>query len=81
MDRKLTGKVVIVTGAVSGIGQATARLLTEERAVVVGADRDPVETGLGARGTAVQADLTDPTSPDHVAGRGHRHPAVSRLTV
>ncbi|MER5519443.1 hypothetical protein [Streptomyces sp. NPDC002763] len=69
MDRKLTGKGVIVTGAASGIGQATDRPLTEERAVVGGADRDPVETGLGAQGTAVQADLTDPASPDHPAGR------------
>ncbi|MER5407399.1 SDR family oxidoreductase [Streptomyces sp. NPDC002769] len=50
MDLRLTDKVVVVTGAASGIGQATARLLTEEGAVVVGVDRDPVDTGLGARG-------------------------------
>jgi NAD(P)-dependent dehydrogenase (short-subunit alcohol dehydrogenase family) len=63
MDLQLTDKVVVVTGAASGIGQATARLLTEEGAVVVGVDRDPVDAGLGTRGTAVQADLTDPVTP------------------
>src|SRR5882724_9761537 len=61
MDLQLTDKVVVVTGAASGIGQASARLLTQEGAVVVGVDRDP-----GARGTAVQADLTDPVIPDRV---------------
>src|SRR5258708_20106263 len=66
MDLQLTDKVVVVTGAASGIGQATARLLAEEGAVVVGVDRDPIDTGLGARGTAVQADLTDPATPDRV---------------
>jgi len=66
VDLQLTDKVVVVTGAASGIGQATARLLTEEGAVVVGVDRDPVNTGLGTRGTAVQADLTDPATPDRV---------------
>jgi NAD(P)-dependent dehydrogenase (short-subunit alcohol dehydrogenase family) len=30
---------------------------------VVGVDRDPVDAGLGTRGTAVQADLTDPVTP------------------
>ena len=66
MDLQLTGKVVVVTGAASGIGQATARLLTEEGAIVVGVDRDPIDTGRGARDTAVQADLTDPATPDRV---------------
>ena len=41
MDLQLTDKVVVVTGAASGIGQAIAGLLTEEGAVVVGGDRDP----------------------------------------
>ncbi|MFD3584550.1 SDR family NAD(P)-dependent oxidoreductase [Streptomyces sp. NPDC058683] len=80
MDLQLTDKVVIVTGAASGIGQATARLLTEEGAVVVGVDRDPVETGLGARGTAVRADLTDPASPDHVITTAiERHGRIDAL--
>jgi NAD(P)-dependent dehydrogenase (short-subunit alcohol dehydrogenase family) len=66
MDLQLTDKIVIVTGAASGIGQAIARLLTEEGAVVVGVDRDPIDAGPGARGTAVQADLTDLATPDRV---------------
>ena len=66
MDLQLIGKVVVVTGAASGIGQATARLLTEEGAVVVGVDRDPIDTEPGAPATAVQADLTDPATPDRV---------------
>jgi len=41
MDLQLTDKIVVVTGAASGIGEATARLLTEEGAIVVGVDRDP----------------------------------------
>ena len=66
MDLQLTGKIVVVTGAASGIGQATARLLTEEGAVVVGVDRDRIDTTPGAHGTTVQADLTDPATPDRV---------------
>jgi NAD(P)-dependent dehydrogenase (short-subunit alcohol dehydrogenase family) len=66
MDLRLTDQVIVVTGAASGIGQATARLLTQEGAVVVGVDRDPVDAGPGARVTAVQADLTDPAMPDRV---------------
>jgi NAD(P)-dependent dehydrogenase (short-subunit alcohol dehydrogenase family) len=66
VDLQLTDKIVVVTGAASGIGQATARLLAEEGAIVVGVDRDPIDTDVGARGTAVQADLTDPATPDRV---------------
>jgi len=66
VDLQLTDKVVVVTGAASGIGQATARLLADEGAVVVGVDRDPVDTGLVTRGTAIQADLTDSATPDRV---------------
>jgi NAD(P)-dependent dehydrogenase (short-subunit alcohol dehydrogenase family) len=47
MDLQLNDRVVIVTGAAAGIGHATAGLLTAEGAVVVGVDRDDIETGLG----------------------------------
>src|SRR5690349_10986533 len=66
VDLQLTGKVVVVTGAASGIGQASARLLTEEGAIVVGVDRDPIDAEPGAHSTAVHADLTDPATPDRV---------------
>jgi NAD(P)-dependent dehydrogenase (short-subunit alcohol dehydrogenase family) len=38
MDRRFSGKVAIVTGGASGIGEATARRLAEEGAAVVVAD-------------------------------------------
>ena len=65
MDLQLTDKVV-VTGAASGIGQAAARLLTEEGAVVVGVDRDPVDTPVSAPG-APPSKPTSPTPPQRTA--------------
>src|SRR5437660_11675550 len=62
MDLELNDTVVIVTGAAAGIGQATAGLLTAEGAVVVGVDRDDLESGLGQEGSAIRADLTDAES-------------------
>jgi NADP-dependent 3-hydroxy acid dehydrogenase YdfG len=59
MDLQLHDRVVIVTGAAAGIGEATAGLLTAEGAVVVGVDRDDIETGLAQMGSAIRADLTD----------------------
>jgi NAD(P)-dependent dehydrogenase (short-subunit alcohol dehydrogenase family) len=66
MDLQLNDRVVIVTGAAAGIGQATASLLTAEGAVVVGVDRDDVESGLGEEGSAIRADLTDAASAPRV---------------
>src|SRR3954451_21787432 len=66
MDLQLSDKVVIVTGAAAGSGQATAALLTAEGAVVVGVDRDHVESGLGREGSAIRADLTDATSAPRI---------------
>jgi NAD(P)-dependent dehydrogenase (short-subunit alcohol dehydrogenase family) len=51
VGQELDGKVVIVTGGASGIGQGTAEVLAEEGAKVVVADIDE------ARGEAVAADL------------------------
>lgn len=50
---QLTGKVAIVTGASTGIGEATARALALEGAAVVIADVD------GERGEAVAGDIRD----------------------
>jgi NAD(P)-dependent dehydrogenase (short-subunit alcohol dehydrogenase family) len=67
MDLQLDDRVVLVTGAAAGIGQATARLLSAEGAVVVGVDRDEVESGLGSEGSAIRADLTDAASAPRIA--------------
>jgi NADP-dependent 3-hydroxy acid dehydrogenase YdfG len=65
MTGNIGGKVVVITGASSGLGQATARNLAREGAkVVLGARRLDrltalaLELGLG-EGAAVQTDVTD----------------------
>jgi NAD(P)-dependent dehydrogenase (short-subunit alcohol dehydrogenase family) len=59
---ELAGKRIVVTGAASGIGAATARRFEEAGAVVVGLDRDEPEGG--ERHTI---DLADPASVTAVA--------------
>ena len=53
------GKVVIVTGAASGIGLATARRLLADGATVVGADVAAAADDLGERWSYVATDVTD----------------------
>jgi NADP-dependent 3-hydroxy acid dehydrogenase YdfG len=70
--RQLNGKVAIITGASSGIGEATARLLAGEgMAVVLAARRDgrldTLQTELeaaGGRALAIPTDVTDRDAVD-----------------
>jgi NAD(P)-dependent dehydrogenase (short-subunit alcohol dehydrogenase family) len=71
MDR-LAGKAAIVTGAGSGIGQATAMTMAAEGAAVLVADRDPecgqqVAEAILAQGGQGAFQLTDVSSSADVA--------------
>jgi NADP-dependent 3-hydroxy acid dehydrogenase YdfG len=67
MSNNIEGKVVVITGASSGLGEATARLLSAQGAsVVLGARRvDRLQaladelTGSGGQALAVTTDVTD----------------------
>jgi NADP-dependent 3-hydroxy acid dehydrogenase YdfG len=66
MGNNIEGKVVVITGASSGLGEATARLLSAQGAsVVLGARRfDRLQalandlTGRGAKAIAMETDVT-----------------------
>lgn len=67
MSKNIEGKVVVITGASSGLGEATARLLSSEGATVVLAARrsDRIEAlanelgDQGGKAMAVTTDVTD----------------------
>jgi NAD(P)-dependent dehydrogenase (short-subunit alcohol dehydrogenase family) len=63
MDLELEGKVVIVTGASAGIGEATVELLVAEGAAVVAVARHPEALGrLGDSVVPIAGDLLDPAT-------------------
>jgi len=71
-----TGKTVIVTGAGSGIGRATARGFAAENATVIAVGRrlDPLlETADGDdRITPIAVDITDETAPERIVAATDR---------
>jgi len=75
MDYGLAGKVVVITGAGSGIGLATARAFVTEGASVVGGDLEPAAlsrlTGPGSV-TAVTLDLAGAQGPTALASAALR---------
>ncbi len=68
MIKRHQGKTAVISGAASGIGQASAVRLAEEGAQVVIADRDTAEEtlrlveGVGGRAIAIRCDVSDPAS-------------------
>ncbi len=69
MDLKLNGKRALVTGASSGLGFATARLLAAEGARVVLNGRDPDKLARAAReigAKALAGDLSEAGTPERV---------------
>ncbi|MCU1500433.1 MAG: putative short chain dehydrogenase, partial [Acidimicrobiales bacterium] len=67
MDR-FVGKAVLVTGAASGIGAATAARLVGEGAAVVGADLvEPASPDLGSNGGSFTGLVADVRDDDAVA--------------
>ena len=70
MQLDFSGKVALVTGAASGIGEATVRHLVQAGATVVVADinhdaADAVATGLGGNALPWQLDVSDPDAVRH----------------
>lgn len=77
MGNRMQGKIVIVTGAASGLGKATVELMAAEGATVIAADVNAeagaaVAAAVGAE--FVQTDVADPASVDRlVKGTVERH--------
>lgn len=76
---KLHGRVAVITGASSGVGYETARLLAREGAQVVAAARrrDKLEwlvgeiAGQGGRALAIPTDVTDSTQVARLIDSAH----------
>jgi (S)-1-phenylethanol dehydrogenase len=68
MTEKHEGKTAVISGAASGIGQASAIRLAQEGAAIIIADQDKADKTLrliaefGGKATAYQCDVTSPAS-------------------
>lgn len=73
-DQRFAGKGVVVTGAASGIGAATAHLFAQEGATVACVDVNgdgarQTADAIGSSAFAVEADVSDPASVASMAAR------------
>ena len=76
-NRKLEGRVAVITGASRGIGQAIARGYAREGATIAITARSAAELQLlveevqqsGGKALAIAADLEDPAAPAHIIKR------------
>src|SRR5438477_12992785 len=69
MGNRLDAKVCLITGAGSGIGQASARLFAQEgaRVVVADIDLDAARETVAGTGHAAAGERVDGTSPARTA--------------
>lgn len=75
MKRELRDSVIVVVGATSGVGRATAQALARRQAILVLAARDELALhqvveecrAVGATALAVAADLSRPADLEHLA--------------
>jgi len=78
MDLELSDKVIVVTGATSGIGEATAKRLLAEgaRVVATGRAEKPLSALASEHGAsrvaAVACDITDRSSPARIVAEAKR---------
>ncbi len=87
MNNNIQGKVIVITGASSGLGEAAARHLADEgAAVVLGARRgDRIQavadelTGRGGKALAVEMDVTNRAQVEQLVGAAVR--AFGRVDV
>mgnify|MGYP001340589301 FL=1 len=78
MDLELNDKVIVVTGATSGIGEATAKKLLAEgaRVVATGRAQAPLQALVAEHGdtrvATVACDITDKSSPGRIVAEAKR---------